>query len=98
MEEKEKIEAFNGHIFGIFKTNSIAVNQDKTAVYNMLAKINHSCSPNAVSFAKKENENMKELRSLVRIDKGTEISIGYINLEMFLKREERRQLLFGRWK
>jgi len=86
-----------GVVLGKYQTNGIGITENKTGVYYMISRINHSCSPNARAVqAIKENENLKEVRAYVQIEKGEEILISYINLEQFVQRDDRRNSL-AKW-
>lgn len=93
MIEKENVP---GVILGIYMTNGLGITDNKTGVYETISRINHSCAPNAQTVATKENENLKEVRAFVKIEKGEEILISYINLEKFVQRDDRRKDL-AKW-
>ena len=68
--------------FGIFKTNACGTGDGKVGIFPTIARINHSCVPNAhyypVSNAEGQATDMA-LRAIKKISVGDEITISYID-------------------
>ncbi|XP_063678957.1 N-lysine methyltransferase SMYD2-like [Bolinopsis microptera] len=85
----------------VFGTNCIAVDDDEAkndaALYATIARINHSCSPNAEWCFMETVRADKEVRAIKRIKKGEEVVADYIADNDFLTYLERKKILSMKW-
>ena len=91
----------------IYDRNSIRVDTDQagfdSALYTTLARINHSCAPNAEWSFMEEEREVKEVRAIRRIGKGEEVVVDYLSgLSVtqglsFPTCSKRREILAEKW-
>ena len=80
--------------FGIFKTNACGTGDGKVGVYPTIARINHSCAPNAHYYPIPGPAMV--LRAVKKISVGDEVTISYIDplqRTSFSTTENRRKIL-----
>jgi len=73
-------------------SNALGCEGGKTAVFETISMINHSCAPN-VFWECKDHETTMEVRACRRIEEGDEIVASYYNFEDFPLRQERQDII-----
>ena len=73
-------------------SNALGCEGGKTAVFETISMINHSCAPN-VFWECKDHETTMEVRACRRIEEGDEIVASYYNFDDFSLRQERQSII-----
>jgi len=95
---KKKSEEFLQYI-RILRTNGINIdeNGEKTGVFHIFSRINHSCGPNSVRNINSEETGEMSVIATREIEKGEEILIKYFDLEAASLMRDQRRLKLLNW-
>ena len=82
------------HLLTIFRSNAYNTGDDHIGLFPKVARINHSCKPNAGNFWS-EKRSRRVIYAGTEIEEGEEITVSYIPLLKSIKQRQERLLQYG---
>lgn len=90
---KDEDRRSTSHLMSIFRTNA-NINYEKIGIFPKIARINHSCRPNAGN-AWSDSRNARVIYAYRDIEEGEEITVSYIPLIKSKKERNQRLEQYG---